>query len=69
MTDNLIIWRVGRNFDFKAIFNIQMFAPCASCQVPHYRPRKLTVPAQKAAVSLACSSVEKLQDYVQAKGI
>ena len=27
------------------------------------------VPAQKAAVSLACSFVEKLRNYVQAKGI
>ena len=28
MTDNLIICRVGHNFDFWDHFNIQMFAPC-----------------------------------------
>ena len=58
MTDNLMICRVGRNCDFWDHFDIQMFAPCEPCQVPHYRPRRwrqLTVPAQKAAVSLACS--------------
>ena len=29
----------------------------------------MTALAQKSAISLACSSVEKLPDYVQAKGI